>query len=196
MDMNQLNLNKKILRSSIAAATTLVLTASPAWAAGGSGDPWKDFLYKTINAVVFFGILYFVARKPIGQFLRNSATETRASYLETREASERVASELAEQRRKLEDLQSELNNMVEEARKDAEVERQQLEADAKAQAERIKSHVQQQTENEMLKARIALQTQLADDTAKLAEEMIRKQMDGKMQDKLVEEFTDQLEAGR
>ena len=172
----------------------LVLPTSPAWAAGGSGEPWLDFLYKSINAVIFFGLIFFLARKPVREFFRGAARESQQNYADNRAESDRIAAELEAQRKKLVELENELKWMIEEAKESAEDERKGLEAQAAAQAERIKLHSREQVEQEMHKARLELKAQLANQTVDLAEKLIRGQMDSKKQENLVHEFIDQVES--
>ena len=171
-----------------------MVVAAPAWAAGGGGNPWMDFLYKSINAVIFFSIIFFLARKPVKAFFRNAASESRQSFLDSRTDSDRIAEELAAQQNKLNELEKELKWMVEEAKEAAETDRKWLEGQAAAQAERIKLHYQQQLQQEMHKARRELKEQLANKTVELAEKLILARVDGKKQEVLVDEFTKQVEA--
>jgi len=186
---------KPIFIAAIAALLT-GFTAAPAWAAAGSGDPWMDFLYKSINAVMFFGLIYLVARKPVGAFFRGAAESSRNNYMDSRAEADRIAAELESQKKKLNDLEKELKWMVEEAKESAEDERKGLEAQAEAQAERIKAQSRQQMEQQIHQLRMELKEQLANDTIELAEKLIREKLDSKKQETLVKEFVDQVEAGR
>ena len=103
---------------------------------------------------------------------------------------------LTEQRSRIEQLQSELERMLGEARDEARQEHARLIEEARVHAERIKGAVQMQTEHEMNKARKELQVELAEQTVRLAEQMIGQRLDDGSRQRLTSQAIDQLGAAR
>lgn len=173
------------------------LAAGAAWAAGGEagqGHPWLDLLYKAINFLVLVAVIYWFARRPVAQGLAGLARATREGFLASRQSTQALQAQMAEQKRKLTALAEDLKRMVEEAKADVEREKQRAQADAHAQAAKIQAAAQLQIEQEVAKARMALRQELADQTLKLAEEVIRQRMNPAEQQRLLADYLKQLEA--
>lgn len=183
-------------RSLALSLSGLMLSAPLALAAAGSSDPWGDLINKTINFAVLVALLVWVTRKPLGNMLRGAASAAKERLEGARKESDKADAELAEQKRKIENMQAELERMVEAAKKDAEQEKELLVQEARTQAERIKEHIKLQMGQEFRKASSQLQRQIADEMVKLAEGMISKRMNDETSSKIVTTFIDQMEARR
>lgn len=187
------------LRAGWLAGALVLLTAVPAWAAeggGAHGDPWMELLWKAVNFLVLAGVLWYFGRKPLANMLRGAAQEARAELEARREAAHRAETDLTRQRDRITNLQAELERMAGAARGEAQAEHARLLAEARAQAERIRTTVHMQMEQEFSKARKALQAELAQQTVRLAEELIRQRMDDAGRQRIVTQAIDQLGAAR
>ena len=177
-----------------------LLVALPALAAEEAaaehGFPWFDIAVKILNFTILVGIILYYARKPVANFFIGAARQIKTTLDGAREAAALATAERKTQEEKIENLQAELERMVVGARADAAKELEQFAAEAQAQGERIKAQTRLQVEQEMRKARVALRTQLADETVRLAEELIRRQMDETKQRDLVGDYIEQLGDGR
>jgi F0F1-type ATP synthase membrane subunit b/b' len=193
---------RRVARAGAAlAAAALLATPAVLWAAeegheaaAAHGNPWLDLLWKAINLAVLVAIIYWAARRPIAKGLANLAKTTRDSFLATRKSAEEADAALVEQKRKITALAQDLARMVAEARADVEREKQRAQAEAQAHAAKVAEAIQQQIEQEVAKARTALRAELAAQTVKLAEELIRKQVSPEEQKRLVNEYLQQLGA--
>ncbi len=169
------------------------LVPGEVWAAGGAnGSPWMDLLWKTVNFAVLVGLIVYFARKPVAGFLARRAREDRAGLDAARTEAEDTAQQLAEQKQRIDAMESELSRMIDEARADGQEERRQLMAESEAHARRIKEQTQLQVEQELRKARNALQAQVAEETVRVAESLIKDRLDGGRQGQLVDEYVQQL----
>jgi F0F1-type ATP synthase membrane subunit b/b' len=189
-----------VLAAAFLAAGTLLAVPGAAWAeeghgaaaAAAHGNPWLDLLWKAVNLAVLVAIVYWAARKPIATGLANLAKTTRASFVASRTSAEEVEAAMAGQKRKITGLAQDLARMVAEARADVEREKQRAQTEAQAQAAKLLAATEQQIEQEVAKARTALRAELAAQTVKLAEELIRKQVSPEEQQRLVNEYLQQL----
>jgi F-type H+-transporting ATPase subunit b len=179
------------------AALVAQLAAGAAWAAEGGaagGDPWRALLWKTVNFVVLVGLLWYFGRKPLHALLSGSARAVRTEFDEHNDWARQAEEDLAEQRRRIDDLQAELQRLLGEAREEARAEHERLVAEARSQAERIKASVQAQMEQEFNKARKELQAELAGQTVRLAEGLIARRLDEPARERLLSQAVEQLGA--
>jgi F-type H+-transporting ATPase subunit b len=169
--------------------------ALPVLAAEGEqhGDPWRDFLWKTVNFVILMGILYFVLRKPVAKALREAAQRARQTLVDARASAELMDRRYQDQRRNMENLQSELERLRQEAHQDTAEEAAQLKREAQAVAERLTSQIDQQVELARRHALHSIRQELAEEAVKLAETMIREKLGGDSQSKLLDERIEQQE---
>jgi F-type H+-transporting ATPase subunit b len=161
-----------------------------------AGNPWLGLLWKAINFVVLVALLYYFARKPVRAMLVQAAERLKHTVEGSRTETRVAEQELAEQKRKIDGLQAELASMIDQTRKDAEEDKRLLSEEALAQAERIKTQMLLQIEQEFAKATSELKAQIADEMVRKAEEMIRKELDGKADARIVDAFIAQLEERR
>ena len=177
-----------------------LLVALPALAeeeaAAAQGTPWLDLAISFLNFAILMGIIVYFARKPVTNFFIGAAREAKRTLEGAREAAAQADAERKAQQEKIENLQAELERMVAGARADVAKELEQLSQEAQAQGERIKAQTHLQVEQEMRKARVVLRTQLADETVRLAEELIRQQVNEGKQRELVGDYIEQLGDGR
>jgi F-type H+-transporting ATPase subunit b len=185
------------------AGAALLVAADLAWAAeeahGGApeaahGNPWLDLLWKAINLAVLVAIIWWAARKPFAKGLADLAKATRDSFMSSRKAAEDMDAAMAEQKRKITGLAQDLSRMVADARADVEREKQRAQLEAQAQAGKIAAQTLQQIEQEVAKARLALRQDLAEQTVKLAEALIKQQVNSDEQKRLMADYLKQLES--
>lgn len=179
------------------AAMAAQLIAGVAWASEGAptGNPWLGLLWKTVNFVVLVWILWYFGRKPVKALLGNAAVQSQVEMDEQRQFAQEAQDDLTQQRKRIENLEAELQRMLAETREETRAEQARLVAEARDQAERIKAGVQQQMEQEFAKARKDLQAELADQTVRLAETIVRQRMDDTSRERLTSRAIDQLGSG-
>lgn len=184
------------LSALLAAAAWVMLPAAMAIAAedAGHGSPWMDILYKSVNVAVLVGILVYFLRKPAAGFFRKAAQDEKNALDDVRKDERVTAQAVDDQRREIEKLHEEVERMREEARADAAAELNLMTQEANLLADKLKAQSRQQIEQEMRKARLELRTQLADETIRLAEDLIKQRVDPDIQKALVREYTDKLGA--
>lgn len=171
----------------------LFLFATPAYAAGGDGlgEPW-DTLLKLVNLIIFLFILYKLGAKPISQAMGNSAKQAKDQLEEARSTQKATQKELEDYEQKLTNMKVQAETMVANALKEAQAEKAQLMAEAEAYAQKIKEQAQFTIEQEYKKAQYELKQWIATETMKLAEQSIQEKLDAKQHEKLVQDYTHQL----
>lgn len=169
--------------------------SSTVLAAGGDATgifleskPLEDMIFKTINLLLFLFLLKKFAGKPIARMLSSSAENTKKTMDDAK-------TELAEAKKKLEDYQSKLANMeseLEERRKSAlaaiETEKAQMIEDAENQVKKLEEQSQARIEQDILKAKADIREFLVNESVKMAEEAIAKEIGSKEQKALFENY--------
>ena len=87
-------------------------------AEGAHGIPWENLTFQAINVVLFLGLLFWLARKPIGDWVRNRALGVRNEL----EAASKLREEAAAQAAEIDAKLASLGRMVEEMKAEAAVE--------------------------------------------------------------------------
>ena len=159
----------------------------------GSGSSFLDFFFKVVNFAVLFGVIYYFARKPIANVLKNSAQNAKQTIEDAREAQKRANTELAAFREKWAQMRDETQTMLEEARQDANAEKERIIAEAVALAEKMKTQAQVAIEQEYRKAEAELRQWTASETIRLAEDQIKEKIDDARHDNLIKKYLNQLQ---
>ena len=164
------------------------------YAAGGedAGSPLLDFTWKVVNIVVLAAIIYKFAKKPVAAALGLSAESAKKDLDEARNAEEKIIADLSEMRSKISGLEKETLEMVESAKKDAKDAKARIVKEGKLEIQRMKQQASFALKQEQRKAEDDLRRWIADESVKLAEGTLKKEINQNEQKKLVKNFVDQL----
>jgi len=177
---------------------SVLLTAAVVLASGGEGghggehgiSPAKiqDFMWRTLNFVVFAGILVKLVAKPAKQFFAGRSLEIAASFdeLETKKAEAEAALKVAEAR--LAEVAGEREELIKQFMAEGELEKKKIIEKAEMVAARIKEMAVLSIEQETKKAAQELKKEVAEKATQLAEALIKKEITSTDQTKLVEEY--------
>jgi len=157
----------------------VLLVSIPVAASSGSGFPegyWFELTAKVVNAVVFFGVLFWLLKKPIAGAMK-SQREDLARRLQEAEEKEKLADrklkEIEERMARLSDEVEEILKRTDEA---ANREKDQIIQRAKEEAEKIRRTAEREIENRMRTARLELHQYLMDLAVSKAEQLMRERM--------------------
>jgi len=177
------------------ACYTALLAAFPSAAYAESGGI-RDFFWEVANMALLAGVLIYFARKPLQSYL----AERRDGIQENIAASEKLLREaeqrLAEWNAKAARLDSDVEQILESARKAAGQEAQTVIAQAEATAERIRQAAHAVVEREVNVARKRLRTEAAELAVEVAGRVLSEQVTAADRERLVDEFIHELEARR
>ena len=168
---------------------------STALYAAGSNDassPFIDFFWKALNITVLIAIIYKFARKPVGSALKSTAQSAKQVVDDARSAEEKITSELSGMRFQISVLEKEAVEMVASAKKDAENEKARIIEEGRQELVRMKEQARFTLEQERRKAEDDLRNWIAEESVRLAEGKLKKEMNEKHQAKLVKDYMNQL----
>ncbi len=157
-------------------------------AEGGHADTFLGLpvvLWKTANLLLFFGLMWWLLKKPLTNFFRERRAEIEKALAKAEEDRTRAEALSAQLSLRLAEIETELENLKAAAHKDAEAEQAALLASAEAEAERIVARTKGEIESRMRHARVEL-TEFAGDLAvEMAREMLARGVTPEDQKRLV-----------
>jgi len=186
-------MNRKV-QTVVSCLALVALFAGLACASGGSehhadsGVLLKDFLWRCLNFAVTVGILAYFVTKPIRKGLAGR-TEGIAATLANAEKTKREAeAKFAEYDRKLAKAAEEIETIYQDIRREGELERERIVANAKQMAAKIQQDAENSASLEVSKARTALRQEAARMAIEIAEELLKKGFTAEDQSRLVDEY--------
>ncbi|NOZ69680.1 MAG: F0F1 ATP synthase subunit B [Deferribacteres bacterium] len=172
--------------------------AALAFAGGGEGAEhhftWKDWLWPVINFAVLVFILVFFGRKPIGEYFRKRTELIEKTLKEAAEAKELAGKALNEVRQRMKNTDSEMQQIIEAARKSGQKEKEAIIAEGEHLKERILEQAKSNIDFELQKAKEKIKSDAALMALELAEKQIREKLGKKEQDVLINDYIKRLEA--
>ncbi len=151
-----------------------------------------DFIWKVVNVVVLAVIIYKFAKKPVAAALGSSAESAKKVIDDARNAEEKISADLSEMHSKIAGLEKEALEMVKAAKKDAKDAKARIVEEGKLEIQRMKEQASFALKQEQRKAEDDLRRWIAEESVKLAEGTLKKEMNQNEQKKLVKNFMDQL----
>ena len=177
------------------AVILFILTAGPAFAAGGhySDTQVKDLLFRIMNFVVFFCILFYLLRKPVAKYFRERR-ENIARNLEYLETQARNLEEQTEiMNRQIAGIASERESILAQYERMGQKEADRIISEAKATAASIIDKAQAAMDLEIKAARQALIEEIVKLSTEAAGDMVKESINDNDQKRLTAEFMAQVE---
>lgn len=170
-------------------------TAAAASGEAGGGKGWvATDTYRVMNFVVLLVALIFILRKPISQAL-SSRIKTIKEQLESLETQKAEAEKkLAQYNDKLSELESEAEKIIQGYIQQGNEAKAKILKEAESTAEKLQLQAKRNIEHEFSKARQELQQEVVEKSLLQAEEMLKKTISDRDQDKLVNEYLDKVVA--
>jgi F-type H+-transporting ATPase subunit b len=159
--------------------------------AGGAGE-WVPTIAKVVNLILFVAVLYFLLRRPIGNAFRAKQEGIKRDLVRAREERDMALAKLAEVESRLENLNSEVEALKEQGKAEAEEERVRIEQATDLELTKLREQARREIEGAGKVARASLREYAAEETVKLAEEMIRRELRPQDDSRLVAEYVEEL----
>lgn len=186
----------RILR--IAAAMALVaLSAAVACASSSTGHAdsgvvAKDFAWRILDFALMAGLLAYLLIKPIRNGLAGRREGIEKALSDAVAAREAAEAKFAEYDVKLSKASAEVDEMSAAIRREGELERDRIIANAREMAEKITAEAEKTAESEILRARTELRQEASRLAIALAEEILKKQLTAGDQQRLVNEYVSKV----
>ena len=164
-------------------ASNLVLGA-----AEGATFNGGDILFQLVMFLILLALLKKVAWKPLIGIMKQRE-EHIAGEINAAEASRQEAKKLLEEQRNLlKEARTEAQGLIEGARKQGDVQRDEIIEIARSEAERLKEAAKVEIDQQKEKAVAAIREQVASLSVLIASKVIEKELSVQDQDKLISEY--------
>ncbi|MGN7399342.1 F0F1 ATP synthase subunit B [Cytobacillus praedii] len=162
-------------------SNSLVLGASTGFNSG-------DMIYQLIAFIILLLLLKKFAWGPLMGIMKERE-EHIASEIESAEQSRTEAKKLLEEQRNLlKEARNDAQGLIESAKKQGDVQREEIIAAARAESERIKQSAKVEIEQQKEQAVAAIREQVASLSVLIASKVIEKELSAEDQEKLINEY--------
>lgn len=161
-------------------------------AAEGALGEYLPIIAKVVNLLLFTGILIYILRRPLGQAFRDQRENIRRELMRAQEERNAALSKLEEVEGRLALLDSEVESIRAQAQRDAAEERARIERATEDEIRKIREQSQREIESAAKAARASLRAYAAEQSVRLAEEIIRRDIRPEDDARLVGEYVEEL----
>ena len=176
------------LRSTVALLG--ILLALPADASDHPAAGLQDFLWPALNLVILIAALVYFSSKPLRAYFEKRRSTIQGELQSAAEQLATAESTYAKWRRRMVDLEGELDEIRAVSRQRAEAERERIVEDARATAERIQRDATTAIALELRRARETLREEATQYAIELAGERLSREVTEADRDRLIDEFID------
>ena len=170
---------------------------------GGFSEFWNKYLnypgfeaWKFINLAIFVGLLIYLLKKPLSESFKAKREEIRAELIRAEEEKQAAMATLAETEAKMAQLDTEKEHILTRAKEEAKAEEKRLTEETESEIRKLREQAQNEITRTATLARHELRKLSAEETIRLAEEMIKGKL-GKANDtQLVKTGIESLGGGK
>jgi F-type H+-transporting ATPase subunit b len=175
-------------------ATVLLLLAEEGHDAtkGFLGIP--SLVWQVTNLLAFLGLLWYFLRKPVAEFFGTRRTEVAQALAKAEDDRSRAEALARELTNRLTQIETELSNLRESARRDSEAEHAALLKEAEEDAARFLARASTDVDNRVRAARAELTAYAGDLAVEVAREILAKNVTPEDEKRLVAEGVAELSA--
>ncbi len=172
----------------------LFFIAIPVFAAGQVPEGyWFELFAKSVNAIIFFGLLIWLVSKPIKNALRTQR-ENLAFQLEEAERKEKEAAErLSQIEKRMAGLKDEVEQILRKTDEAANREKERILEQAKLEADKIQKIAEREIENRLRTARNELREYMTKLAVEKAETILLEKMRPEDVDHTMVQYLKELE---
>lgn len=160
-------------------------------AAGHGGETTArllDLLYRSINFIIFFGVLFFLLRKPLKQALADRRDSIQKELEELEAKKEAANREFQALEKRISNINEEREAILAEYKTEAEKEKQKIIENAQKTAARIIDQSQLTIQQELQKANQSLRQEMSEMAVRMAEDLLKKNITEDDQKVLIGEY--------
>lgn len=160
---------------------------------------WGEYLpliAKIFNILLFVGLMIYILRRPIGDAFRGKRENIRRELMRAQEERNAALAKLEEVEGRLASLGAEVETIRAQAEREAAEERARIERATEDEIRKLREQARREIENTGKVARAELQAFAAEQSIRLAEEMIRQNISPEDDARLVKQYVEELGGAR
>ena len=147
-----------------------------------------DLIYRSINFIIFFGVLFYLLRKPLKQVLGDRRNSIQKELQDLEAKKEEANREFQTLEKRISNIKEEREAILAEYKAEAEKEKQKIIDNAQKTASRIIDQSQITIQQEMQKANQALRQEMSEMAVRMAEDLLKKNITDNDQKLLIGEY--------
>jgi F-type H+-transporting ATPase subunit b len=151
------------------------------------------FGYAVLNFVLFAGILFKLAAKPLKSFVVDRHDRIAHDLDEAARLRQQAEAQLREYEKKVQNVDAEVDQLLAQIRQEAENEKLRIISAAEDQARKLKADAQRQIEAEIARARQELHRTVVEAAVAAAEGLVKQNIGSDDQHKMAEKYVTELE---
>lgn len=167
---------------------TIVFASGHGEEHGYSSELWWDLVWRTMNFTILAAVLFKVLKKPVSDLLSSRQASIKENFDELDAKKGEAEKKYAEYEKKLSTIEQEVKKVVQEYIEQGEAEKKRIIEEAQKAAELIKKQAHFAVDQEMKRAKVALSAEVAALSVKLAEDLIKKNLNESDHKKLIDEY--------
>lgn len=145
--------------------------------AEGESAPWWNIpsfeVWRWVNLLIFVGLFIYILRRPVSEALRARREGIRRELMRAQEERNAALAKLEEVEARLSRLDEEVRSVREQSEREAAEERERIRRSTEEETRKLREQSQREIESAGKAARAELQEFAAEQSVRLAEEMIR-----------------------
>lgn len=165
-------------------------------AAAHSGVNAGDAIFQLVMFLILMALLKKFAWGPLMGIMKQREEHIANEIDEAEKSRQEAQKLLEEQRNLLKEARQEAQNLIENAKKQGDVQREEIIQAARAESARLKEQAKMEIEQQKENAVAAIREQVASLSVLIASKVIEKELDAKDQEKLINEYIQEAGEGR
>jgi F-type H+-transporting ATPase subunit b len=165
-------------------------------ALAGGEAPWYNQpgweVWKFFNLLLFIGVLVFLLRRPVGASLVARRDTIRRELMRAQEERRAALAKLEEVEARLARLDAEVETVRAQAKREAEAERESITRATAEETRRLREQAQREIESAGKVARQDLRRYAAEQSVRLAEDLIRRDIGAEDDTRLMNDYIGEL----
>ena len=165
------------------------------WLLLAEAGAWQEYLAlvaRIFNLLLFVGLLLYFVRRPTLEAFRSRRENIRSELLRAQEERNAALAKLTEVEERLARLNGEVEQIRSQAQKEAAEEAARIERSTEEEVRKLREQARREIESAAKAARAELREYAAEQSIRLAEEMIRRDMRPEDDERLVKGYVDEL----
>jgi F0F1-type ATP synthase membrane subunit b/b' len=146
--------------------------------AEGESAPWWNIpsfeVWRWVNLLIFAGLFIYILRRPVSEALRARREGIRRELMRAQEERNAALAKLEEVETRLSRLDEEVRSVREQSEREAAEERERIRRATEEETRKLREQAQREIESAGKAARADLREFAAEQSVRLAEEMIRR----------------------
>ncbi|HPC84930.1 MAG TPA: ATP synthase F0 subunit B [Smithellaceae bacterium] len=159
---------------------------------GHSASQWKDFAWKTFNALLIIGFLVYLLAPKIKGFFAGRRQEIKESLENATAQKAEAEKQYREYAEKIDKASQEIDGIFEMIKAQGVVEKEKIIEDAQKVAQKMKEDAQARIEQELKKASGQLRAEAVALSVQMAEEILKKNITAQDHEAMVREYMDKV----